>query len=104
MMTPPVVYVSNLPYEATYDSVEAAFEKEGIEVERIELLRKGAGTRTKVCGLAAVTLLDGADPDAICKKMDGKSCLGRPMIVRLDKFCADDLAYTPTKQPAASPQ
>ena len=45
--TVPIVYVSNLPYEATHDSIEAAFEKEDVEVERIELIKKGTGTRTK---------------------------------------------------------
>ncbi|GFR52691.1 hypothetical protein Agub_g15317 [Astrephomene gubernaculifera] len=91
----PVVYLSNLPYEATHDSVEAEFEKEGYDVERIELIKKGAGSRTKACGLAAVTLKEGTDPDVCCKKMDGKSLFGRPMIVRKDKFCSDDLAYSP---------
>ncbi|KAG2497260.1 hypothetical protein HYH03_004844 [Edaphochlamys debaryana] len=91
----PIVYVSNLPYEATHDSIEAAFEKEHIDVEHIELIKKGAGTRTKACGLAAVTLKAVHDPEDVCKKMDGKACFSRPMIVRLDKFCGDDLAYAP---------
>ncbi|PNW74169.1 hypothetical protein CHLRE_13g588050v5 [Chlamydomonas reinhardtii] len=95
LASPQIIYVSNLPYEATNDAIEAAFEKEGFEVEHIELIKKGSGTRTKACGLAAVSLPNGLELADVCKKMDGKSCFGRPMIVRLDKFCGDDLAYTP---------
>ncbi|GLC49404.1 hypothetical protein PLESTB_000215600 [Pleodorina starrii] len=95
-----IIYVSNLPYEATNDALEAAFEKEGYDVDHIELIRKGAGTRTKACGLAAVTLKAGTDREVCCRKMDGKGCFGRPMIVRLDKFCGDDLAYAPKAQGA----
>ncbi len=133
----------------------------------------GAGTRTKSCGLAAVTLKEGTDLTAVCKAMDGKvrgwerslvreqhmgrcvfrhsgpipaapgqglsgctwvlaianpaqhttdnecyvawaarakqaltlwpgpqACFGRPMIVRADKFCNDDLAYVPSRAAA----
>ncbi|PNH02879.1 hypothetical protein TSOC_011109, partial [Tetrabaena socialis] len=63
--------------------------------ERVELLKKGAGTRIKSCGLAAVTLKASIDAEQCCKKVDGKLCFGRPMIVRMDKFCGDDLAYLP---------
>ncbi len=45
--TAPIVYVSNLPYEATHDSIEAAFESEDVEVAHIEVIKKGTGTRTK---------------------------------------------------------
>jgi hypothetical protein len=41
-----VVYVSNLPYEATHDAIDAAFDKEDINVVRScegEPYSKGAG-------------------------------------------------------------
>lgn len=70
----PVVYLSNLPYEATNDSVEAAFEDEHYVVEHIELIKKGTATRTKGTGLAAVTLQEGTDAAAAVKVRMGLGC------------------------------
>lgn len=70
---------------------------------RIELLKKGAPFRRRQSGLAVVHLND-ADVGRSCEMMDGKQVLGRPMIVRQDRFVEDDINYDPSALAAAKQQ
>uniref|UniRef100_A0A383W493 RRM domain-containing protein n=1 Tax=Tetradesmus obliquus TaxID=3088 RepID=A0A383W493_TETOB len=88
-----VIYVSNLPYEAHEELVQQAFEDEQFAVGSVQLLKKGSFNRCRNSGLACVTLAKRSDTERCCSVMDGKPLYGRPMIVRKDKFVADDPAY-----------
>ncbi|KAI8462744.1 MAG: hypothetical protein J3K34DRAFT_446943 [Monoraphidium minutum] len=83
------VYLSNLAYEATPDNVTNAFLAEKIAPVRVELLLKGAPTRQQHSGLAVVHLATEADTARSCAAVDGKRLLGRPMVVRKDRFEED---------------
>ncbi|WIA22754.1 hypothetical protein OEZ86_009711 [Tetradesmus obliquus] len=88
-----VIYVSNLAYEAHEKLVQQAFEDEQFAVGSVQLLKKGSFNRCRNSGLACVTLAKRSDTERCCNVMDGKPIYGRPMIVRKDKFVADDPAY-----------
>mmetsp|Transcript_16402 Transcript_16402/g.35465 ORF Transcript_16402/g.35465 Transcript_16402/m.35465 type:complete len:134 (+) Transcript_16402:163-564(+) len=90
-----IVYVSNLPFQVSEHFVIEAFsEGAGLEPSAVEMLKKGlAHGYMKSCGLAAVTMRSEEDAKLAVEKLDGKIVLGRPMIVRADKFVEDDAAY-----------
>lgn len=93
MPTQPLVYVSNLPYEATRSAVEEVFGDEGIEPARIEFILKGQDNRKRNSGLATVTLKSVEDAVKACKVVDGKPVFGRPMIIRANRFVEDVSDY-----------
>jgi hypothetical protein len=57
---------------------------------RVELLLKGAPTRRRHSGMAVVHLATAADATRGCQALDGKPVLGRPMIVRKDRWAQAD--------------
>jgi RNA recognition motif-containing protein len=69
----------------------------------VQLLKKGSFNRCRNSGLACVTITCSGDVQHCCNLMDGKQIYGRPMIVRKDKFEADDPAYDSTTAVAAVP-
>lgn len=85
----PLVYLSNLSYEATPVLVQALFAEEKITARSVEVIKKGVFGRQKSSGLAAVMLSNMDDVDLACSKVDGKLLLDRPVIVRRDKFEED---------------
>lgn len=93
MPTEPRVFVSNLPYEATRQAVEEAFNDEDIETEKIEFILKGSGDRKRSAGLAIVTLHNVEDAVKACKILDGKPVFSRPMIIRANRFMEDVSDY-----------
>mmetsp|Transcript_13524 Transcript_13524/g.28307 ORF Transcript_13524/g.28307 Transcript_13524/m.28307 type:complete len:119 (+) Transcript_13524:53-409(+) len=92
---PLVLYISNLPHEVSDHFVSDAFyEGAQLEVESVEVLKMGMPHgHKKTCGLAVVKMRTEADVAKAKEKMDGYSVLGRPMIVRDDKFVNDDPNY-----------
>eukprot|EP00798_Chlamydomonas_sp_ICE-L_P030527 gene30527-35556_t len=91
----PSVFVSNLPFEISEAVVRDAFwEIAEIDPEHVELLKKSLfGGRTKTCGLGVVTLHSEEEVKKAMEKLDGQLVLGRPMIIRLNKFESDDPNY-----------
>ncbi|GBF94212.1 hypothetical protein Rsub_06482 [Raphidocelis subcapitata] len=101
----PCVFVSNLTHNAVGDNIKEAFAAKGIDVARVEIMKKGAPFRRRGAGLAVVALERAADSRRCCELLDGKPLLGRPMIVRRDRFEEDDAAYQPPEaavQPGAA--
>ena len=71
-----------------------------MEVASVEILMRGVpGGAKKACGLATVKFSSDEDTLKALEKMDGYLLLGRPMIVRSDKFVGDDPNYKPGGAP-----
>mmetsp|Transcript_31322 Transcript_31322/g.79907 ORF Transcript_31322/g.79907 Transcript_31322/m.79907 type:complete len:118 (-) Transcript_31322:1331-1684(-) len=100
----PVLYLSNLPHSIASVQVEDIFHTLAhVEVHHVELMKKGLpGHVVKTCGLAAVTFNEGADLDRIIQLTDGHDMMGRPLIVRKDKFVEDSAAYVHVDAPHAA--
>jgi RNA recognition motif-containing protein len=56
-------------------------------------MKKGINGRLRSNGLACVTLTTEDAVATACEELDGVDVLGRPLIVRLDKFEKDALNY-----------
>ena len=56
-------------------------------------MKKGINGRLRSNGLACVTLTSDDAAATACKELDGADVLGRPLIVRLDRFEKDMLNY-----------
>ncbi|GMH34234.1 hypothetical protein BSKO_02068 [Bryopsis sp. KO-2023] len=82
----PVVYISNLPYEATAPDLQRVFDKEGLDVVHIEFIKKGKPERLQSAGLACVTLATADEVKTTCQKLDGKQIYNRAMVVKEGKF------------------
>lgn len=59
----------------------------------VQLIKKGSFNRQRNSGLACVVLSKSSDVDNSCKTLDGKNVMGRPMIVRKNKFEDDQPSY-----------
>jgi RNA recognition motif-containing protein len=118
--------LSNLPYEATESTIRDVFEEQAVPVVRtaqvldlqqpawqcqdnlpllqasVQLLKKGPSGRQRNSGLACITLGRPADVARCCQEMDGAEVLGRPMIVRPDKYEQDDPGYVRPSGSAAA--
>eukprot|EP00879_Flechtneria_rotunda_P004958 GHRR01005233.1.p1 GENE.GHRR01005233.1~~GHRR01005233.1.p1 ORF type:complete len:126 (+),score=37.94 GHRR01005233.1:1998-2375(+) len=92
-----VVYLSNLAYEVYEGAIRDMFAQEGIQVAKVQLMKKGSSNRTHNSGLASVILTAQQDVDKSCKQLDGKPLYGRPVLVRRDKFEADQPGYKDTQ-------
>jgi hypothetical protein len=62
----------------------------------VQLLKKGSFNRHHLnSGLACISLTSQLDVDNSCKILDGQQLLGRPMIIRRDKYEPDNHSYKP---------
>jgi hypothetical protein len=68
----------------------------------VQLLKKGPSGRQRNSGLACITLGKSADVARCCQEMDGAEVMGRPMIVRPDKYEPDDPGYEKPSSSAAA--
>uniref|UniRef100_A0A7R9VC27 RRM domain-containing protein n=1 Tax=Chlamydomonas euryale TaxID=1486919 RepID=A0A7R9VC27_9CHLO len=100
---PLILYVSNLPHEVSEHFVHDAFyEGAQLEPESVEVLRMGMPHgHKKTCGLAVVKMKSLEDVANARDKLDGRMLLGRPMIIRNDKFVEDDPNYYHGKESEA---
>ncbi|GAX73686.1 hypothetical protein CEUSTIGMA_g1137.t1 [Chlamydomonas eustigma] len=95
------LFISNLPNNISSTTIsEYIWNKVGIEVDNVEVLLKAmpGGFKT-TCGLAIVLLKNASDARLVRRTLDGHMVLGRPMIIRADKFMADDPSYVHVDTP-----
>lgn len=98
------LFLSNMVHEISSESISEAFWTGcQVEVASVEVLMRGVpGGAKKACGLATVKFSTDEDCQRALEKMDGYLLYNRPMIVRADKFVADDPNYTHKPQQAAA--
>ncbi len=72
------IYVGNLPYSATEDELQQAFEQFG-PVDTVKIVKDFETGRSK--GFAFVTMSGNEDAEKAIEEMDGASLGGRPLKV-----------------------
>lgn len=75
---PTNLFIGNLSYDATEESLVEAFEAEGYEVVRANVVKDRETGRSRGFGFVE---LEGADARSVISTMDGRSVMGRPIKV-----------------------